>query len=136
MISTNSSIEAHNDSTTTSASTIIDDDDYVSDDGNEDDFEGEDMNRSPSKISTDGEEEQILETLQQVHGVIARCRKLIKCMRNISIIDQFIRSHPEGHKNGFLLDIRVSIFQNQELSDIRSVRLKFYEFMLRAMLLI
>ncbi|CAF1600248.1 unnamed protein product, partial [Rotaria sp. Silwood1] len=56
--------------------------------------------------STNDENNQILKALHKTHALVVRTRKLVKLMRNVSAIDQYVRNHQDGPKNGFVIDIR------------------------------
>lgn len=40
--------------------------------------------------------------------LLVKTRKLVKIMRNVSVIDQYVRNHQGGPRTGFVVDIRVS----------------------------
>ncbi len=81
---------------------VVDEDEFISDD--------EDLNSSPPDLSalTDNEKKSIFEAQYKTHNLLSRTRKLIKIIRNICAIDQYVRNHPDGPNNGFIIDIRVS----------------------------
>jgi hypothetical protein len=81
---------------------VLDEDEFISDD--------EDLNSSSPDLSalTDNEKKPILEALYKTQTLLIRIRKLVKTTRNICAIDQYVRNHPDGPDNGFIIDIRVS----------------------------
>ncbi|CAF2053490.1 unnamed protein product [Rotaria magnacalcarata] len=103
-----------NESSDTSATSHIDiesavlpiaavgEDQFVSD---EDEF---DDSSSDLPNSIDNEKKEHFQVLQRTHILLIRTRKLVKIIRSVSVIDQYIRNHQDGPRNGFVIEIRVS----------------------------
>lgn len=97
----------------TSSSTEIDqatDDSFISDD--EETYRSSQATYSSQPLNNI--DEQILQLLNEIYCLMSRCRKLIKIIRNNGLIDQFIRNHADGPKNGFVSDIRVSFVSKSD----------------------
>ncbi|CAF3354532.1 unnamed protein product, partial [Rotaria socialis] len=79
---------------------LLDEDEFISDD--------DDSNDSSVDLpaSNDNEKNQLLDVLRKSHGLLLRTRKMVKIMRNVSSIDQYVRNHEHGPCNGFVIDIR------------------------------
>ncbi|CAF3801336.1 unnamed protein product [Rotaria magnacalcarata] len=102
-----------NESSDTSATSHIDiesavlpiaavgEDQFVSD---EDEF---DDSSSDLPNSIDNEKKEHFQVLQRTHILLIRTRKLVKIIRSVSVIDQYIRNHQDGPRNGFVIDIRI-----------------------------
>ncbi|CAF1146292.1 unnamed protein product [Rotaria magnacalcarata] len=111
-----------NESSDTSATSHIDiesavlpiaavgEDQFVSD---EDEF---DDSSSDLPNSIDNEKKEHFQVLQRTHILLIRTRKLVKIIRSVSVIDQYIRNHQDGPRNGFVIDIRVNLnFKPQQV---------------------
>ena len=95
------------------SSTVLEDNESISDD--------EDSQNSCTVLpsSIDNDIKMIFQVLHQTHGVRIKSRKLIKIMRSIAIIDNYVRRHQSGPKNGFIIDTQVSsIFLQSTLKRI------------------
>ncbi|CAF4146639.1 unnamed protein product [Rotaria magnacalcarata] len=102
-----------NESSDTSATSHIDiesavlpiaavgEDQFVSD---EDEF---DDSSSDLPNSIDNEKKEHFQVLQRTHILLIRTRKLVKIIRSVSVIDQYIRNHQDGPRNGFVIEIRI-----------------------------
>jgi hypothetical protein len=82
--------------------TLLDEDEFISDD--------EELNSFSSDLLTltDNEKKQLFEALHKTHALLLQTRKLVKIIRSISAIDQYVRNHPDGPDNGLIVDVRVS----------------------------
>ncbi|CAF5187910.1 unnamed protein product, partial [Rotaria magnacalcarata] len=85
----------------TTATTDVLEDEFISDSEESDDSSVD----LPS--SMDQENKQLLKLLHKTHALMVRTRKLVKIMRNIGQIDQYVRNHHNGPNNGFVVDIRI-----------------------------
>ncbi|CAF4826577.1 unnamed protein product, partial [Rotaria socialis] len=76
----------------------------------EDEFMSNDNDSNDSSVdlpaSIDNEKNQLLDVLRKTHGLLLLTRKMVKIMRNVSSIDQYVRNHERGPCNGFVIDIR------------------------------
>ena len=84
------------------SSAELSDDEYISAD--------EDTRDSPVvlPVSVDAVNKEILQLLHQTHGLLLSSRRLLKIMRNIGVIDHYVRHFQGGPPNGFVIDIEVS----------------------------
>lgn len=130
------SIRSSNDSAHSTASRVlIETDQFISDD----EEDPKDYANVSSSLSST-ENKQIFLLLDQTHGLMIRARKLVKIIRNTSVIDSFVRYSQGGCLNGFIIDIQVSApvyslrFQLIFLdNDINLVNLKvFLDFVFRS----
>ncbi|CAF1963465.1 unnamed protein product [Rotaria magnacalcarata] len=81
---------------------VVGEDQFVSDEDESDDSSSDLPN------SIDNEKKEHFQVLQRTHILLIRTRKLVKIIRSVSVIDQYIRNHQDGPRNGFVIDIRVS----------------------------
>jgi hypothetical protein len=77
-------------------------DEYINDDEDTTDVS------SLSSLDIDAENKRILIFLYKLNDAVARARKPVKIMRNVSAIDQYVRKAKGGPKKGFVIDMRVS----------------------------
>ena len=80
----------------------MEEDQFISDEDESDDSSYDLPN------SIDNEKRELFQVLQHTHMLLVKTRKLVKIMRSVSVIDQYIRNHQGGPRNGFVVDIRVS----------------------------
>ena len=78
-------------------------DEYISDV----EAESNDSSLSLSSLTSD-ESKEMFVLLNKTYLLLIRTRKLIKMMRNIAIIDNFIKSSPGGCPSGFVIDMQVN----------------------------
>jgi hypothetical protein len=83
------------------SSADLDADEYISAD--------EETTDSPlvSSVAVDAGNKAIIQLLHRTHALIISVRKLIKIMRNIGVVDHYVRHFPGGPPNGFVIDIEV-----------------------------
>ena len=95
------------------SSIFLEDDQSISDDED---------SQNPCTVlpsSIDNDIKMIFEVLHRTHGIRNESRKLIKIMRSIAIIDNYVSSHQSGPKNGFIIDTQISsIFLQSTLKRI------------------
>ena len=80
-------------------------DEYISDV----ETESNDSSLSISSL-TSSESKEIFFLFDKTYLLLIRTRKLIKMMRNIAVIDTFIKSSSGGCTSGFVLDMQVNLF--------------------------
>ena len=108
-----------------SSTAVVLDDDFISDDEESDEISDD----VTSSINVDDRE--MFTILQKTHTLLARIRKMVKIIRNIGVLDQFVRNHRNGPKGGLILDMRVSRilifkFELRVLMNIFSVLIVIY----------
>ncbi|CAF3985596.1 unnamed protein product [Rotaria sp. Silwood1] len=83
--------------------TDLQEDEFISDD------DEEESNDIPSVLpsSIDNVHKQMLEIQHKTHTLVIRTRKLVGIIRSIAVIDQYVRNHENGPKNGFILDVQI-----------------------------
>ena len=118
-------VASNNLASSASSTAVVLDDDFISDDEESDEISDD----VTSSINVDDRE--MFTILQKTHTLLARIRKMVKIIRNIGALDQFVRNHRNGPKGGLILDMHVSRilifkFEPRILMNIFSVLIVIY----------